>query len=109
MFRYVQNPWKHSWAQHSSRWNWLSAVCYWYIAGEETALQYLSLYDVGADSLQFISQVSATHAYSVCMCTCSYIRTATYVVVTCIGLSSSLLHILIPTKIYAFTIPAYLL
>ena len=48
---------------------------------------------------------------SVCMCTCSYIHTATYVVVTCIGLSSSLLHIstiMIPTKIYAFTIPAYL-
>ena len=47
----------------------LSAVCYWYIAAdEETALQFLTLDDVGADCCYFISQVSAT-------CTHSYLHT----------------------------------
>ena len=39
----------------------LSALCYWYVAaGEQAALQYLTLKDVGADCCNFIRQVSAT-------------------------------------------------
>ena len=42
----------------------LSTVSYWYIAaGEQAALQYLSLDDVGADCCNFICQVSATYVY----------------------------------------------
>ena len=63
MFKVLGSIVGHSILQDGIGFPYLSAVCYWYIAaGEETALQYLSLDDVGADSLQFISQVSATHA-----------------------------------------------
>ena len=63
MFKVLGSTVGHSILQDGIGFPYLSAVCYWYIAaGEEIALQYLSLDDVGADSLQFISQVSATHA-----------------------------------------------
>lgn len=74
MFKVLGSIVGHSIFQDGIGFPHLSAVCYWYIAvGEETALQYLSLDDVGADCRNFISQVSATHVH---------ITTATYAVGT---------------------------
>ena len=54
----------HSIFQDGNGFPHLSAVCYWYIAaGEETAMQYLSLDDVGADCCHFINEVSVTHVH----------------------------------------------
>lgn len=48
----------HSIAQDGIGFPYLSAVCYWYIVGgEEVALEYTSIDDVGADVANAISKV----------------------------------------------------
>ena len=59
MFKVLGSIVGHSIFQDGIGFPYLSAACYWYMAGgEETALQYLTLDDVGADCCNFISQVS---------------------------------------------------
>ena len=62
MFKVLGSIVGHSIFQDGIGFPYLSAVCYWYIAaGEEEALQYLTLDDVGADCCSFVNQVSATY------------------------------------------------
>lgn len=48
----------HSICQDGIRFPYLSPTCYWYITGEEKALQFATVEDVPADSAMIISQVS---------------------------------------------------
>ena len=48
----------HSIGQDGVGFPYLSPTCYWYmVGGEEKALEYISLLDVGADVATIISQV----------------------------------------------------
>ena len=59
MFKVLGSIVGHSIFQDGIGFPHLSAVCYWYIAaGEEEALQFLTLDDVGADCCNFVNQVS---------------------------------------------------
>ena len=62
MFKVLGSIVGHSIFQDGIGFPHLSAVCYWYIAaGEEEAMQFLTLDDVGADCCNFVNQVSASY------------------------------------------------
>ena len=71
MFKVLGSIVGHSIFQDGIGFPYLSAVCYWYIqAGEEEALQFLTLRDVGADCCNFVNQVSVTYTLQLCMLVC---------------------------------------
>ena len=80
MFKVLGSIVGHSILQDEIGFPHLSAACYWYIAaGEEAALQHLTLDDVGADCCYFISPVSATVYMHVLIDIHGYIATGIYV------------------------------